>query len=49
MEENGRCFPVSMVQKKYPVAKVCKLKTYHEVIVHVDVYDGEKDLSDLFT
>ena len=35
--------------KKYPVAKVCKLKTYHEVIVHVDVYDGEKDLSDLFT
>nr|DAK35072.1 MAG TPA: hypothetical protein [Caudoviricetes sp.] len=35
--------------KKYPVAKVCRLKTYHEVIVHVDVYDGEKDLSDLFT
>ena len=35
--------------KKYPIAKVCRLKTYHDVIVHVDVYDGEKDLSDLFT
>lgn len=35
--------------QKYPVAKVCRLKTYHDVIVHVDVYDGEKDLSDLFT